>query len=362
MNKFLIDHIDPLGQGVYKQADQIYFIPKTLPGESGEFEVIRSAKGVNFAKITKLDQASSLRITPECPFYDDCNGCHYLHTNYENEKALKLNAFKKMLAPLGKDLPEISIIQNGERFHYRNRIQLHYHLGKKLLGFKAGKSKYIFPVTNCLIASKNIQTELQKITTNNEWTKLVPKKSKTVGHLELYDNGAEVQYFWNQNYAAGGFTQVNSQVNQIVQHEIAEIFSDQNLSILDLFGGNGNLVKQISCKKKLSVDIYHSKNNGPENYHLDLYDNTALEKFSNTISDKFDTLFADPPRSGFKQLEDWVNHYQPKQILYVSCHPATMVRDIIPLLAHYQISKIYLIEFFPGTFHFEAAIVLNSLK
>ena len=51
MSKFLIDHIDPLGQGVFKQNDQIYFIPKTLPGETGQFEVLKSKKGVRTSKL-----------------------------------------------------------------------------------------------------------------------------------------------------------------------------------------------------------------------------------------------------------------------------------------------------------------------
>ena len=72
------------------------------------------------------------------------------------------------------------------------------------------------------------------------------------------------------------------------------------------------------------------------------------------------TVLVDPPRSGFKQLNEWVDYLQPKDILYVSCQPTTMVRDLNNLLDQYSIDTIYLIEFFPGTYHFEGAIKLNK--
>ena len=85
MNKFLIDHIDPLGQGVFKQDDQVFFIPKTLPGETGDFVIDKKSKGVHFGTCTQITNKSPERITPDCPHFDQCNGCHFLHTHYQNE-------------------------------------------------------------------------------------------------------------------------------------------------------------------------------------------------------------------------------------------------------------------------------------
>ena len=98
MNKFLIDHIDPLGQGVFKEDGQVYFIPKTLPGESGEFKINKSSKGVNFATCTKLETKSPDRTISECEFFDECNGCHYLHTSYEKEIEFKILSYQKILS------------------------------------------------------------------------------------------------------------------------------------------------------------------------------------------------------------------------------------------------------------------------
>jgi len=360
MNKFLIDHIDPLGQGVFKQNEQVYFIPKTLPGESGEFKVDKSSKGVNFATCTKLDTKSPQRIESDCKFFDKCNGCHFLHTSYENELQFKIISYQKILSYLTTDLPKINIISNHQRFSYRNRIQLHYNLKKNKLGFKYKGSQEILPINQCLIASKNIQAEITKLNHQFFWKTLLPKKARPVGHLELYDDGELVHLTWNQKYASLGFSQVNSVVNQLLLDQIEDEFSDNNLSILDLFGGSGNLVNHLVANKKLSVDLYPNEKPATGQFHLNLYDEDALKVFKQNNSDKFDTVFIDPPRSGFKQINDWAIEINPKQILYVSCHPATMVRDIKLLLENYEIKSIYLIEFFPGTYHFEGAIHLNK--
>ena len=92
MKKFKIDHIDPLGQGVFKEGDEIYFIPKTLPDETGEFEILKSKKGVHFGQLESLDHKNAERIEPECPHYQECSGCHFQHTNRENELNFKQNS------------------------------------------------------------------------------------------------------------------------------------------------------------------------------------------------------------------------------------------------------------------------------
>ena len=78
--QFIIDHIDPLGQGVFKQDEKVYFIPKTLPNETGTAEILKKKKGVHFAKLESLNQKSELRTQANCQHYDLCAGCHFQHS------------------------------------------------------------------------------------------------------------------------------------------------------------------------------------------------------------------------------------------------------------------------------------------
>ena len=361
--KFIIDHIDPLGQGVFKESGEIYFIPKTLPGEEGTFDVKRSSKGVNFCELQSLSIKSEVRQNSDCPHYDTCNGCAYLHTNLANEQLFKISHLKRMISrsfSLDEDNLQVELISSYKRFAYRNRIQLHYASSAKVIGFMAPKSKRIIPIKNCLLASKKLQNEIMRFTKDDDWLNLIPRNSPPKGHIEFFEKDDGVQITWNKRYAEGGFEQVNPSTNKLMLEKIADLFSDRSLKILDLFGGGGNLVKGIKCEEYLSVDIYSETETSPNKLSLNLFGQSALSEFKGQNSKKFDTLFVDPPRSGFTYLDSWTQEFNPNELLYVSCHPATMVRDLKPVLARFNIEKIFLLDFFPGTKHFEAAIYLTK--
>jgi 23S rRNA (uracil1939-C5)-methyltransferase len=100
---FKIEHLDPMGQGVSKVGNKVTFIPLTLPREEGEATIVCSSKGVHFAQLKNLEIRSQLRIQPDCPHYEHCGGCHYLHCEYSDEIDFKSNSLQRMLekCPLG---------------------------------------------------------------------------------------------------------------------------------------------------------------------------------------------------------------------------------------------------------------------
>lgn len=354
MKRFKIDHIDPLGQGVYKDEESIYFIPKTLPEETGTFSVIRSKKGVHFGQLDQIDQASPDRITPECQHFTSCSGCHYQHTNREIENELKLKNYQRLLDSINIDLP-IRILNSSDRTGYRNRVQIHYDIKQNKFGFIKSHSRDITPIENCILATQKIQKEIKKLTTNNLWIEFAKKENKNRGHVEIYEFENKISIAWNQSYAHKGFSQVNMDVNKLVQKEVAKICSGQG-NVLDLFGGNGNLVKELNAHMKVTVDTF---TNAKDGIVFNLFQDNALEKFKRLNTLQFNTLILDPPRSGFKDLYQWVQHYQPQKLLYISCNPSTMIRDLKHLPENYAPELVYMIDFFPSTYHYEAAILLN---
>src|SRR5690606_2859292 len=144
--EFHIEHLDPMGQGVYKNDKDVYFIPKTLTGEKGRALILNSSKGVNFARLKELKARSPKRIIPQCPHYDTCSGCHYLHTTYEEEKEYKKLSYQKVFQFYMDESTPFHSIWSEDRLHYRNRIQLHYDLAAKKMGFFLGKSKKILEI------------------------------------------------------------------------------------------------------------------------------------------------------------------------------------------------------------------------
>jgi tRNA/tmRNA/rRNA uracil-C5-methylase (TrmA/RlmC/RlmD family) len=70
-------------------------------------------------------------------------------------------------------------------------------------------------------------------------------------------------------------------------------------------------------------------------------------------------LILDPPRSGLKNLQDWLNEFRPRFVAYVSCDPHTLVRDLMGI-ENYKVTELHLIDFFPGTFHYESMVFLEE--
>jgi 23S rRNA (uracil1939-C5)-methyltransferase len=355
---FEITSMDSLGQGVSKLSDKVTFIPKTTVGDKGEAEVMSEKKGVVFARARSFSTLSPERIKAECIHFDTCPSCHYQHVPYEKELEFKKENFKKLFRKL--PLPEVEVVSAPERFFYRNRIQLHYSLKSKLIGMRDPQTFSITPIPKCIIGEPEVLKEIQRLYENNNWLKEVPS-SPADGHVEIYWINNQLKVSWNKSYAEGGFTQVYGLMNEklkSVMHDSWKIPAQSEL--LDLFGGNGNLSNGLNYSKRLCVDIYKS-NPGADFLNQDLYDENALKNVLKEIKKRnlnLKHLLLDPPRSGLKNLNEWVEALKPETIAYVSCDPHTLARDV-QALDGYSFSRAFLIDFFPSTFHFESFIILE---
>jgi 23S rRNA (uracil1939-C5)-methyltransferase len=363
--EFIIDHIDPLGQGVFKQDDKIYFIPKTLPGESGTALILKKKKGVHFCEVETLIQKSPKRIENLCPHFNTCNGCHFLHTDYVSELEFKEMSYRRMLQSINYT-GDIEVISSSKRLGYRNRIQLHYHRTAQVLGFKDGKTNKIIPVPECKIATDDITGKLQELYSNDAWQGEI--EDPKIGHVEIYDSPTGLNKTWNKKYASGGFTQVNNEMNEKMKSYLNAYLKDINpTKTLDLFGGGGNLSEDYK-DQRVVLDIYDQKfvrKKSSEFFSLDLHQEDSLSRFMDKYTDaSFDTFIIDPPRAGFPHLKDWVEAKSPQNICYISCHPQTMMRDLrkIQELNIYKVTNVVLLDLFPSTFHFEALITLVKIE
>ena len=362
---FYIQSLDALAQGVSKSAQQrqITFIAKTLLGETVRAEVLVKRKQVSEAKVIAIDIPSDKRVDPACPHYQSCPSCHLLHTSYTHELELKQQALQQQLEFLAQhsyqSLPEIDVIASPERHQYRNRVQLHYR--HRYIGFIDRHQNRVIEVPQCKILRPELQQAFDRLYQEKSWL----EQDSDSGHVELYWQDNAVQIEWNQAYAAGGFSQVNQAVNQ---HLVASTFTIlQQLgceSLLDLFSGQGNLSQQYvdhhPCQR-IMVDICASQQ--ADYCQLNLFDDDAFERFSRRVGKiAIDTLLIDPPRAGFKQLAFWLKRLKPKHLIYISCNPQSLARDLKNLTANgtkFKVETIQLFDMFPGTYHFETLVQLS---
>lgn len=360
--EFTIVHLDPLGQGVSKE-NEITFIKKTLPGEVVEAEIFSKKKGVQFAQLLEIKKAAPNRIAAECVHYEKCNGCDYQHTDYESELQFKKEALKRHLFKF----PEIEIGLHAapKRLNYRNRIQLHYDLKKRKLGLLNHKHE-IIEVPDCKVINPSVAYELRNLYEKSNWMKLLSKQSVT-GHIEIYwhnkDNtpGHNVHVSVNRPYANGGFTQVfpemNLKLNDWLTKKACEIIPPKSV-VYDLFGGNGNLTAKIPLTTVV-IDQYKTTpldKNHQRFISQNLYDENAIKnlialKESNVPRPNW--MIFDPPRSGLKNIKDFLNEFKPEGFIFIACDPTSFARDLRDVLDQYELVNLELFDLFPSTQHFE---------
>ncbi len=355
---FEITSVDSLGQGVSKITDKITFIPKTAIGDKGEAFIVSERKGVAFARTEKLLEPSAQRIKSECSHFSSCPSCHFLHVDYDQELRYKKENFERLFRHFS--LPQVEVIAADRRFAYRNRIQLHYSLKSKLLGMKDPQSFMIIPIPECLIAVPPVTAELRRLYCNDQWIKEAPPHVME-GHVEIYWIKDELKVSWNRPYSEGGFTQVFEEMNLKLKNFLKEQWlTESPTNLLDLFGGNGNLSDCLNYSRRLCVDMYQTLP-GEDFISQDLYATGALSFVQKELKKRsllIESLLLDPPRSGLKNIKEWIKFFTPKTIAYVSCDPQTLARDLKDI-EEYTIRKALLIDFFPSTYHFESLIILD---
>jgi len=378
--KFIIEHIDPLGQGVSKE-NNIAFIEKTLPGETGTAEIYRKAKGVIFGRLLnsdKLEIESKARIIPECPHYNECRGCQYLHTDYNTELKFKTQSLKRMFKKLLPDSFEIKTHPADKRFEYRNRVQLHYNLETNELGLISSFSKSLINASECLLSNSFVKDAVLNLYKNNKWIEIVNKSNEKKGYIEVYlkpeENTPKITV--NKPYAEGGFTQVNDAMGIILTNLVTEMYNkyldnSNKLLVLDIFGGNGNLSKNfinayinVYDLNMNPIIIPKMQNKNQHYINIDLYKKDPVNQIKRSLNSSNLTIpnlvVYDPPRAGVKFINSYIEKLDAPYIFYISCDPATLRRDSQIIKSKYDILEIHLIDLFPGTRHFETLIVFKK--
>lgn len=357
--EFEIESIDPLGQGVSKRDGIITFVAGTLPGETGVATVYKRSKGVQFARLESLQETAGNRVEPECPHFEQCPGCQFLHTDYSSELAYKKATLERYLGKIGVSGKSIDVVPAPRRLAYRNRVQLHYR--HKYIGMLDTVSNEVLEVPHCKIMRPELEAAFTRLY-QGEWTSDHPGH----GHCELYFRSGEVSVNWDDSYAHGGFSQVFEEMDRELQDRVHSQVEELEVKrLLDVFSGNGNLSNAFASAggSRVMIDNYSdpSVSAKSENfYQMDLYQEQSLPNFIRRVGrNDFDALLIDPPRRGFPGLDSWVKKIKPRHVLYVSCNPASLARDLRSLNTRFRVKAVQLLDMFPGTAHFETLIVLQ---
>ena len=394
--KVVIDRFDDLGRGIAYVGDKITFIPNTIPGDTVDITITKETKKYNIAKVDKYLKLSSRRVKPKCPYFDICGGCTLQSISYEDTINYKYNKVKNLFKKSNIEInPEI--IRNPSPYNYRNKISL--KVVDKKIGFYEESTHNIVEINECIIASPAINKAISLISEfniingsitirsnkNNELLIILESNDKltidinylktqiklvgiVINNETFYGDNFLIEnindYFYKISYDS--FFQVNPYVASILFNEVSKRINEED-TVLDLYCGVGTLSLNAACAKEvIGVEIvenailnavFNARINKIDNVKFILNDST---KAVSKLNKKFSKIIVDPPRSGLtKTIIDNILSVNPEEIIYVSCDPVTLVRDILLFIDKYSVSEAIIFDMFSYTYHVETMIILK---
>lgn len=392
----VIDRFDDLGCGIAYVGDKITFVPNTVPGDTVAITITKENKKYNIAKVDKYIKLSSRRVKPKCPYFDICGGCTLQSISYEDTINYKYNKVKNLFKKNNIDINP-TIIKNPSPFNYRNKISL--KVVDKKIGFYEENTHNIVEIKECIIASSAINKTIPLISEfniingsitirsnkNDEILIILKSNDKlnidinylktqiklvgiVINNETFYGDNFLIEnindYFYKISYDS--FFQVNPYVASILFNEVSKRINEED-TVLDLYCGVGTLsLNAYRAKEVIGVEIvenailnaiFNARINKIDNVKFILNDSTkAIVK----LNKKFSKIIVDPPRSGLtKTIIENILSINPEEIIYVSCDPATLVRDILLFIDKYSVSEAIIFDMFSYTYHVECVSVLS---
>jgi 23S rRNA (uracil1939-C5)-methyltransferase len=380
------------------------FVPFTLPGETAFIHAIEDKRRFINAELIAILNPSPNRIAPPCPHFGVCGGCHYQHADYATQLTLKKQILRDTILRAGvPSLPEIETL-SGHPWAYRNRIRLAITADGQV-GYRIRNSHEIIPIRECPIAAPllvEIALTIDKV--------LDPKDPRNnLSELELFTNqdSSELLITFHREsgdpiYRKFRFTPREDsprtradeddqpyltyrvsgldyrvphgaffQINRHLLDQFAALVTAHHSGNLawDLYAGVGLFARRLTHNFSQVIAVESAPASTAALAHN--LTGTNSEAIASTTLDYLrrnreqreprpDLIVLDPPRAGLgPEVTTLLNAIGAPSIVYVSCDPTTLARDLHALASErYRIDKITLVDLFPQTFHIETVVHL----
>lgn len=408
------------GDGILKQNGKVVFVPFAAPGDHLTCRITHSKKNYAFGEIVQIESSSPDRITPRCPYFGTCGGCQLQHVDEATQLAYKQQAVIDALQRIGgfTALPPIQAVPAQENWAYRRHITLQLKpLGDEFVaGYIATDNSSLLPVTQCpifcspkdpVIAELHAFLKHLKATPSNSGKatliKESPGKYLLVLHLKhppsqleeslhraLQDAPCFVGVIAStpRGIITLGQTEIQIEVQglhfQISPLAFLQNHPEQSLRIyqeiekkiekgpvLDLYCGIG-ITSLLLARKGFPVIGVEFNREAVRiaQQNACKYDLLKAQFIQADVADVVDRLLKEkrpswvvinPPREGLdKRVTNALQSHTPQKILYLSCMPSTLARDLKDLSrAGYQITACQPFDMFPQTGHVETLVELS---
>lgn len=375
------------GDAVARHNGLAVFVPLAAPGERLRIRISERKK--NFARgvIEQITDPSPARREPRCRYFGECGGCHLQHINYESQLEAKVGFVRDALERIARiNWPHPIEIRHAAEFGYRGRAQVKIDWKTRRVGFRRAASNAVCDVESCAILVPELDEALGGLRNEIE-TAGAENQLLAESEVEMAAGESGVAFAPSSarfpetalqrvvrdvvyKFGPSTFFQVNpSLLDALVGEAIDESTGDL---ALDLFAGVGLFTIQLARRFKRVVGVESDEptanfafQNIKENGYTNIeFHNASVEAWlasSGALPTRnADLVLLDPPRAGAADSMTKIVELKPGRIVYVSCDPTTLARDLRLLVdSGYEPSSITAVDLFPQTYHVETVVRLE---
>lgn len=388
-----VERLTNEGDGVGSSPEgPVVFVPFTAPGDRVRVRVVQKRKRFWRGELLEVLEAGPGRVEPRCAVFGSCGGCAWQHLSYEAQLQAKAEILKSALQRIGKlELPgEIEVLPSPSAYAYRGRARIRVQNGR--LGYLQRGSHRFCPASSCPVLVPALENRWQEMqcdagAADGEWelsagtddsgqeeitraTSLAAIAEETIppkdtSSLFLKVGGQRVEI------SAGGFAQANSLLYDALAERVAEAVGSGE-RLLELYCGAGfftvGLAQHFSAVQVIEQVPQAGKDFAKNLSRAGLVNALFIsgrteECLQRPEVRKFapQVVFLDPPRVGMApEAVDALCAMRPARIVYLSCDPATLARDLARMDQQgYRLRSLEGIDLFPQTPHVEALAVME---
>lgn len=381
-----IDALTNLGAGIGRVDGWVVFVPFALPGEKVKVRVYRNDKNCSHADLVEVVRSSPDRVVPVCPLFGDCGGCQYQHLAYQRQLEWKTRQVGELMQHMADIVFPVSpCLSNEKIWNYRSKITPHFEKARDgvmgAIGFLAtGRRSQLVDVPECAIAMDAINAALPEIRAGIRARADTFKRGSTVliratGDTVETDFKAIVSERVGEltfQFLAGDFFQNNPFILPAFTGYVArQAVGGGARFLVDAYCGSGLFALTLArhFEKVAGVEVSdtscewarrNAQANGITNASFLTAEAEAV--FARIDFPAAETaVVIDPPRKGCTpEFLAQLVAFGPARVVYVSCDPATQVRDLKHLgNGGYQLAEVQPFDLFPHTRHLECVMTLQ---
>jgi 23S rRNA (uracil1939-C5)-methyltransferase len=378
-----------LGEALAEVDGKPVYVFGGIPGETVVAEVIRERRGYFAAEVVEVLEASPHRVEPPCPYYGSCTGCQFQHVAYERQLEMKREAVVDALERIGELDGGVvgDTLPSPEPLGYRNHAR--FTISKPeprpgRIGYVHREKRRHVEIDRCLLMADWINEAVDKLQGKvAETTQLSLRYGVNTGDWLLQPTFAEVdvpmasgQKHYQEELlghtfqvSSPSFFQVNThQAERMMTRVIEALELTGDETVVDAYAGVATFAVLIADHVKRAIAVEESASaltdarvNVAGVANVELWQARTEDVLAKLAEDGVDAVILDPPRAGCMPgtVEALLDN-PPRRIVYVSCEPETLARDLALLTAGpFMLDSVMPVDMFPQTHHIESVSILT---